>query len=45
MTGGLEPTRDGSCAAAWLPAVIHHLGDLAGCARELRRSWNRAGRS
>jgi ubiquinone/menaquinone biosynthesis C-methylase UbiE len=31
------PLRDGSCAAAWLSTVIHHLGDLAGCARELRR--------
>jgi ubiquinone/menaquinone biosynthesis C-methylase UbiE len=31
------PLGDGSCAAAWLSTVIHHLGDLAGCARELRR--------
>ena len=31
------PLRDGSCGAAWLSTVIHHIGDLAGCARELRR--------
>jgi ubiquinone/menaquinone biosynthesis C-methylase UbiE len=31
------PLRDHSCAVAWLSTVIHHLGDLAGCARELRR--------
>ncbi len=31
------PLRHGSCAAAWLSTVIHHLGDLAGCAQELRR--------
>lgn len=31
------PLRDGCCGGAWLSTVIHHLGDLAGCARELRR--------
>ena len=31
------PLRDGCCAVAWLSTVIHHLGDLPGCARELRR--------
>jgi ubiquinone/menaquinone biosynthesis C-methylase UbiE len=31
------PLRDGSCAAAWLSTVIHHISDLRGCARELRR--------
>jgi ubiquinone/menaquinone biosynthesis C-methylase UbiE len=31
------PLRDDSCAAAWLSTVIHHIGDLHGCARELRR--------
>jgi ubiquinone/menaquinone biosynthesis C-methylase UbiE len=31
------PLRDGSCGAAWLSTVIHHIGDLASCARELRR--------
>jgi ubiquinone/menaquinone biosynthesis C-methylase UbiE len=34
---GRLPLRDDSCAAAWLSTVIHHIGDLAGCARELRR--------
>jgi len=31
------PLGDGCCGGAWLSTVIHHLGDLAGCARELRR--------
>jgi ubiquinone/menaquinone biosynthesis C-methylase UbiE len=31
------PLRDHCCAAAWLSAVIHHIGDLARCALELRR--------
>ena len=31
------PFRDGCCGGAWLSTVIHHLGDLPGCARELRR--------
>jgi ubiquinone/menaquinone biosynthesis C-methylase UbiE len=31
------PLRDGSCGGAWLSTVIHHIGDLPGCARELRR--------
>jgi SAM-dependent methyltransferase len=31
------PLRDGCCGSAWVSTVIHHLGDLPGCARELRR--------
>jgi SAM-dependent methyltransferase len=31
------PLRDGSCGCAWLSTVIHHIPDLRGCARELRR--------
>jgi SAM-dependent methyltransferase len=31
------PVRDGCCGAAWLSTVIHHIGDLPRCARELRR--------
>jgi len=31
------PLRDGCCGGAWLSTVIHHLDDLPGCARELRR--------
>lgn len=31
------PLRDGSCDAAWLSTVIHHIPDLRACARELRR--------
>jgi ubiquinone/menaquinone biosynthesis C-methylase UbiE len=31
------PLCDDSCAAAWLSTVIHHIGDLRACARELRR--------
>jgi SAM-dependent methyltransferase len=31
------PLRDRCCGGAWLSTVIHHLGDLPGCARELRR--------
>jgi ubiquinone/menaquinone biosynthesis C-methylase UbiE len=31
------PLRDGTCGAAWLSAVIHHVPDPARCARELRR--------
>ena len=31
------PLRDGCCEGAWLSTVIHHLADLPGCARELRR--------
>jgi ubiquinone/menaquinone biosynthesis C-methylase UbiE len=31
------PLRSGSCGAAWLSTVIHHLDDLPHCARELRR--------
>jgi ubiquinone/menaquinone biosynthesis C-methylase UbiE len=40
------PLRDDSCAAAWLSTVIHHVGDLSGCAQELRRVLEpQAGRS
>jgi ubiquinone/menaquinone biosynthesis C-methylase UbiE len=38
--GGLGeqlPLRDDCCDSAWLSTVIHHLGDLAACAGELRR--------
>jgi ubiquinone/menaquinone biosynthesis C-methylase UbiE len=31
------PLREGSCEAAWLSTVIHHIDDLPACARELRR--------
>jgi SAM-dependent methyltransferase len=31
------PLRAGSGAGAWLSAVLHHVGDLGACARELRR--------
>jgi ubiquinone/menaquinone biosynthesis C-methylase UbiE len=31
------PLRGASCDAAWLSNVIHHIDDLAACARELRR--------
>jgi ubiquinone/menaquinone biosynthesis C-methylase UbiE len=31
------PLRDGCCGGAWLSAVIHHIADLPGCARELRQ--------
>jgi ubiquinone/menaquinone biosynthesis C-methylase UbiE len=31
------PLRDGCCGGAWLSTIIHHLGDLPGCAGELRR--------
>ncbi|MDZ4277500.1 MAG: class I SAM-dependent methyltransferase [Dehalococcoidia bacterium] len=31
------PLRGASCGAAWLSTVIHHIPDLAACARELRR--------
>jgi ubiquinone/menaquinone biosynthesis C-methylase UbiE len=31
------PLRDRCCGGAWLSTVIHHLGDLAHCALELRR--------
>jgi ubiquinone/menaquinone biosynthesis C-methylase UbiE len=31
------PLRDHCCGGAWLSTVIHHVGDLAGCALELRR--------
>jgi ubiquinone/menaquinone biosynthesis C-methylase UbiE len=38
--GGLAerlPLRDACCGGAWLSTVLHHLDDLAGCAREVRR--------
>jgi ubiquinone/menaquinone biosynthesis C-methylase UbiE len=38
------PLRDGSCDSAWLSTVIHHIGDLPGCARELRRVLRPHGR-
>jgi SAM-dependent methyltransferase len=31
------PLRDSSCDAAWLSTVIHHIGDLGACARDLWR--------
>jgi len=31
------PLRDGTAGGAWLSAVLHHVGDIATCARELRR--------
>lgn len=31
------PLRDGSCDAAWLSTVIHHIPDLPAAAREVRR--------
>jgi SAM-dependent methyltransferase len=38
------PLRDGSCGAAWLSVVIHHLADLPGAAGELRRVLAPGGR-
>ncbi len=35
--GAAVPLRDGTAGAAWLSTVIHHVGDLGVCARELRR--------
>lgn len=35
--GGAVPVRDGVGAGAWLSTVLHHVGDLDVCARELRR--------
>ena len=34
---GALPVRDGAGAAAWLSTVIHHVGDLDACARDLGR--------
>lgn len=31
------PLRTGTAAAAWMSAVLHHVGDIGACARELRR--------
>ncbi len=36
-TGERVPMGTDSCDAAWLSTVIHHIADLDGCARELRR--------
>ncbi len=36
--GGALPLRAGSVGAAWLSTVIHHVGDVARCAGELRRA-------
>lgn len=33
----LLPLPNGSCGAAWVSTVIHHVADLAAAARELRR--------
>jgi ubiquinone/menaquinone biosynthesis C-methylase UbiE len=38
------PIRDHSCSNAWLSTVIHHIPDLSGCARELRRVLRPSGR-
>jgi len=35
--GEALPLASGSCDAAWLSTVIHHLRDREACARELRR--------
>ncbi len=35
---GALPVRDGAGAGAWLSTVIHHVGDLDACARDLRRA-------
>jgi SAM-dependent methyltransferase len=35
---GALPVRAGSGAAAWLSTVIHHVGDLDACARDLGRA-------
>jgi SAM-dependent methyltransferase len=37
------PLDDGSCGAAWLSTVIHHVPDLRRCAQELRRVLCREG--
>lgn len=36
--GGALPVRDGVAGGAWLSTVIHHVGDLGACARDLRRA-------
>ena len=38
------PLRNGSCDVVWLSTVIHHVPDLARCARETRRILRRGGR-
>jgi ubiquinone/menaquinone biosynthesis C-methylase UbiE len=38
------PLRDHCCGGAWLSTVIHHIGDLARCALELRRVLEPDGR-
>jgi SAM-dependent methyltransferase len=35
--GGAVPLRDGVAGAAWLSTVLHHVGDVGACARDLRR--------
>jgi SAM-dependent methyltransferase len=35
--GGALPLRGASAAGAWLSGVVHHVGDVGACARELRR--------
>jgi SAM-dependent methyltransferase len=35
--GGALPVRGGAAGGAWLSTVLHHVGDLDVCARELRR--------
>jgi SAM-dependent methyltransferase len=43
-SGERIPLRAGSCGAAWLSTVLHHLSDPAASARELRRVVRREGR-
>ena len=35
--GGAVPLKAGAGGAAWLSTVIHHVGDIDACARDLRR--------
>lgn len=35
---GALPLQDRAAGAAWLSTVIHHVGDIGACARELRRA-------
>jgi SAM-dependent methyltransferase len=35
--GGALPLRERIAGGAWLSGVIHHVGDIGACARELRR--------
>jgi ubiquinone/menaquinone biosynthesis C-methylase UbiE len=43
-TGEGIPLRDGSCDAAWLSHVFHHVRDRSGCAEELARVVRPGGR-